>query len=210
MIFHQYLARQLSNPAGIIGKFVLGPLLNKRNARLNDLTLAHLELKEEDRVLDVGFGGGYLLDRIVPQVKQGWAAGIDLSPVMVENCRARYQAAIAAGSVDIQCGRAEALPYPDGYVTKVSSVNSIFYWNDAQQGLAEIYRILREEGKLVLTYTCKRDLEKRGFVQYGVKTYEEEELRRMLAQAGFREIKAVRSRDRHREFICMTGYKRRL
>lgn len=208
MIFQQYLARQLSNPAGMIGKFLLGPLLNKRNARLNDLTLAQLELKKEDRVLDIGFGGGYLLDRIVPQVKQGWAAGIDLSPVMVENCRARYRAAIAAGRVDIQCGRAEALPYPDEDFTKVSSVNSIFYWNDARQGLVEIYRILQEEGKLVLTYTCKRDLEKRGFVQYGIKIYEEEELRRMLAQAGFREIKAVRSRDRYREFICMTGCKR--
>lgn len=207
MIFQRYLARQLSNPTGIIGKFVLGPLWNKRNAKLNDVTLAHLELKEEDRVLDIGFGGGYLLARIIPRVKCGWVAGIDISPVMVKRCRARHRAAIKAGRVDIQWGRAEALPYPDGYFTKVSSVNSIFYWSDAPQGVAEIYRILQEKGKLVLTYTCKRDLEKKGFVRYGVKTYEEEEVHQMLAQAGFREIKTIRSGDRHREFICMAGCK---
>jgi SAM-dependent methyltransferase len=109
--------------------------------------------------------------------------------------------------VDIQCGRVETSPYPDGYFTKVSSVNSIFYWSDARQGVAKIYRILQEEGKLVLTYTCKRDLEKKGVVQYGVKTYEEEEIQLMLAKAGFREIKAIRSWDRHREFICMAGRK---
>lgn len=207
MIFQRYLARQLSKPTGIIGKFVLGPLWNKRNAKLNEVTLAHLELKDDDRILDVGFGGGYLLERVIPKVKRGLAAGLDVSSVLVENCRARYREDIQAGRVDIQWGRVQTLPYPDEYFTKVSSVNSLFYWDDARQGVAEIYRILQGEGKFVLTYTCKRDLEKKGFVQYGVKTYEEEEVRQMLTQAGFREIKAIHSGDRHREFICMTGCK---
>jgi ubiquinone/menaquinone biosynthesis C-methylase UbiE len=207
MIFQQYLARQLSKPTGIIGKFVLGPLWNKRNAKLNEVTFVHLELKEEDRVLDIGFGGGYLLERIIPKVKLGLVAGMDVSPVMVGNFRARYQADIKAGRVDIQCGRVETSPYPDEHFTKVSSVNSIFYWSDAQQGLAEIYRILQEEGKIVLTYTCKRDLAKKKFVQYGVKTYEEEEVQQMLVRAGFKDIKEVRTWDQHREFICVTGRK---
>ena len=34
---------------------------------------------------------GYLLDRVIPKVKRGWVAGIDVSPVMVENCRVRYR-----------------------------------------------------------------------------------------------------------------------
>lgn len=159
-MLQQYLADQLSRPTGIIGKFFVGRVWNKRNAKLNEVTLAHLALKEEDRVLDVGFGGGYLLERIIPKVKRGLAAGIDVSPVMVENCRARWREAIEAGSVDIRAGRAEALPYPDGHFTKVSSVNSIFYWSEVQQGISEIYRILQEDGKVVLTYTCKRDLER--------------------------------------------------
>ncbi len=185
MIFQHYLARQLSNPTGIIGRFILGPLWNKRNAKLNEVTFAHLELKEDDRVLDIGFGGGYLLEIIIPKVKRGLAAGMDVSPVMVENCRRRFQKDIAAGKLDIQWGRAETCPYPDGCFTKVSSVNSIFYWSDARQGIAEIYRILQEGGKVVLTYTHKRDLEKKGFVQYGVKTYTEGEVQQMLVKAGF-------------------------
>jgi ubiquinone/menaquinone biosynthesis C-methylase UbiE len=207
MVFQQYLARQLSHPTGLIGKFILGPLWNRRNAPLNDLTLAHLDLKAEDRVLEIGFGGGYLLDRIVSQVKHGWVAGIDNSQVMVENCRRRYRAEIKAGSVEIQWGRAEALPYPDGCFSKAASVNSIFYWRDAGQGLTEIYRVLQQGGQIVLTYTCKRDLEKKGFVPYGVKTYEEAEVRCMLAEIGFKEIKATPGRDQHRKFICMIGWK---
>lgn len=207
MIFQQYLARQLSHPTRIIGKFILGPLWNKRNAPLNEVTLAQLELKEGDRVLDIGFGGGYLLGRIMPTVKRGVAAGLDISPVMVENCRARYRDELRAGRIDVRCGGVEMLPYPDGYFTKVSSVNSIFYWRDAQQGISEIYRILQEEGKVVLTYTCKQDLEKKGLGQYGVKSYEEQEVYEMLVRAGFRELKGMRGQDRHREFMSVTGRK---
>jgi arsenite methyltransferase len=203
----QVLACQLSHPTGMIGKFVLGPLWNKRNAKLNEVTLAHLDLKEDDRVLDIGFGGGYLLERIIPKVKQGLAAGMDVSQVMVENFRVRHQEDIKAGKTDIRQGQAEKPPYPDEYFTKVSSVNSIFYWSAAQQGISEIYRILREKGMVVLTYTCRKDLEKRGFVQYGVRTYEEKEVLEMLVKAGFRDIKVNRSRDRYREFICLTGQK---
>jgi len=207
MIFQQFVARQLSNPEGIIGKFILGPVWNKRNAKLNDVTFSQLELRQDDRVLDIGFGGGYLLERIIPNVQQGLIAGIDVSPVMVGNFRARYPEAIKSGRIDIQCGRAEMTPFPDGYFTKVSSVNSIFYWSDVEQGIAEIYRILRKEGRAVLTYTCKRDLEKKGFVQYGVRTYEKEEIHQMLIKAGFKDVSEVRSEDRHREFICVLGNK---
>lgn len=172
---------------------------------LNDVTLAHLELGEEDRVLDIGFGGGYLLDRIIPKVSRGLAAGLDASPVMVENCQARFREEILAGKVDIRWGRAESLPYSDGYFTKISSVNSIFYWSDVEQGISEIHRILESEGRLVLTFTCKQDLEKKGFVQHGVRTYEEEEVQHLLTHARFRAIRVTRGRDRHREFVCMTG-----
>lgn len=148
-----------------------------------------------------------MLEKIIPQLTRGLAAGLDVSPVMVENCRARYQQDIQAGKVEFQCGHVERIPYPDRYFTKVSSVNSLFYWSDIQQGFSEIYRILQEKGKVILTYTCSKDLEKKGIAQYGVKTYEGEVVRHMLVNVGFSEIQIFRTGDRHREFICMTGRK---
>lgn len=207
MAFQHYLARQLSSPSGIVGKVVLGRLWNRRNAALNEATLAQMDLREDDRVLDIGFGGGFLLGKAIATVKRGRVAGLDASPVMVENCRARYRDEIKDGRVDIRCGRVETVPYPDGHFSTVSSVNSIFYWRDARQGIAEIYRILENRGRLVLTFTCQKDLESKGFVQHGVKTYSEEEVRQMLADAGFQDIQMTRGRDRHREFVCMTGWK---
>ncbi|MBN2000263.1 class I SAM-dependent methyltransferase [candidate division KSB1 bacterium] len=207
MKIQKYLANQLRCPHGFVGRFIIGRLWNKRNAALNNLTLSQLQLGVDDRVLDIGFGGGYLLDRIIPQVKAGFAAGIDISPVMIKNGRKRWRRAIRAGQVDITCGRAENLPYPDRHFNKVCSVNSIFYWNDPQQGIAEIYSVLENNGRLVLTFTCEKDLQNKPFTQYGIKTFKETEGRSFLIHAGFRDIKMIREQDQYRDFICITGYK---
>lgn len=207
MAIRQYLARQLSHPTGIIGKYILGPLWNRRNSALNDVTLAHLDLQADDRVLDIGFGGGYLIEQIISRVKSGLVAGVDVSAAMVENAQARWNEAIRAGRMDIQCASAEALPFPDHAFTKVCSVNSIFYWDHPQQGIAEIYRTLRENGQVVLTFTCQRSLEKKWFAPYSVRPYQDEDIPAMLVAAGFQRVKAEPYRDQHREFICVIGYK---
>lgn len=207
MVFQRYLASQLCRPSGLIGKYIIGSLWNKRNAALNDDTFACLDLNVEDCVLDIGFGGGYLLERILSTVEQGMVAGTDVSPIMVKNGQRRWREAIAAGKVDLRSGKAEALPFPDGRFSKVCSVNSIFYWNDVCQGIAEMFRVLREEGKAVITFTCKKDLDQKWFVRYGVKAYNDDEVRKMMADAGFGEIELKRNRDMHREFVCLSGYK---
>lgn len=207
MALKQYLAHQLGNPSGLIGKWFLGPLWNWRNVALNELTLAHLDLQANDRVLDVGFGGGYLLARIIPKVQAGLAVGVDISPVMVENARRQWREAIQAGKVIIECAPIEALPFPEESFTKICSVNSIFYWADAQKSIENIYRCLRAGGKMALTFTCHRDLQNKWFVPYGAKPYLAVELQDMLTQSGFSGIYRWHGHDRHREFICMTASK---
>ena len=91
MAFGKYLARQFSNPTGLIAGFVLPRLWNRRNAALNALTLEHLELTSKETVLEVGCGGGYLLSRMAQVVTQGKLTGADISPAMLAYCRRRLR-----------------------------------------------------------------------------------------------------------------------
>jgi hypothetical protein len=93
----RFIARQLGHPSGAIGRWILGPLWNRRNRALNDVSLEQLALQADDRVLEVGFGGGYLLGRMLPQVTDGFIGGADISAAMVEQCRGRYRAVIQTG-----------------------------------------------------------------------------------------------------------------
>jgi ubiquinone/menaquinone biosynthesis C-methylase UbiE len=202
-----FLAKQLHNPSGVLGRVVLPRLFNRRNAALNDLTLECLALKPGDRVLEVGFGGGYLLGRMSAMLTEGALAGVDVSPEMVAYCEKRFRSLIQAGRMDIRCASAEALPYPTACFTKVCTVNTIFYWRDVARAMAELGRVLVEGGRLVICFTCKESLEKRAFTRHGIRLFQVTEVQELMEAAGFREVTLVPGRDRHREFRCAIGRK---
>lgn len=201
------LAQQLGHPSNITGKWVLAPLWNRRNRALNDVALAKLDLRPDDRVLEVGFGGGYLLGRIAAVVTEGSIAGVDVSEAMVAYCQRQYRATILTGHLNLCCGTAEALPYSAAQFDKVCTVNSVFYWNDALRAIAEIGRVLKENGLLVHCFTCKESLQDKNFARNGLALYDPGDVELMTEAAGFSAIATERLYDQHREFWCMTAVK---
>ncbi len=114
MAVTQFLARQLRKPSGLMGRLVISRLLNLGNAPLNKLTLASLELAPDDRVIEVGFGGGDLIERMVPAVARGRIAGVDFSPEMVAVRTKRFASLLRSG-------RVEAVRAPSAFPTAPGS-----------------------------------------------------------------------------------------
>jgi len=205
MTLGKSMARQLGNPSGIAG-YLTALLWNKRNARLNDVVFDSLALSPTDRVLEVGFGGGYLLGRMSTIVTNGLLVGVDVSPAMVAFCERRYRSLTSDGKLELRCAQAESLPYPSGHFTQACTVNSIFYWQNVQQALCELWRVLAEGGTLVMCFTCKASLEKRGFAKH-IGLYEADDVQEMMVSCGFQGIRTRHFSDKHRKFVCMTGSK---
>lgn len=201
------LARQLGRPEGLFGRFFLAPLWNRRNTALNEAALARLSLSPYDRVLEVGFGGGYLLGRMIPRVTAGLAAGLDFSPTMVAGCRRRYRPLVRAGRLSLCCGQAEALPYPAGYFTKAVTVNSIFYWDNAPLAIAELGRVLAAGGTLVACFTARESLAGKRFSRHGLTLYDGTDVEGMMRRAGLGRIDLTMAADKHRQFWLLVGQK---
>lgn len=193
------MARQLGNPSGLIGRF-LGRMWNKRNSTLNDVAYDALSLTAADRVLEVGFGGGYLLGRMSRIVTTGQISGVDISAAMVSACQQRY-----AGLMDLRIGTAEQLPFPDAHFTTAVSVNSIFYWTDAAQAMSELARVLMKGGRLILCFTDERSLQQKDFAHHGLKLFTGESARQLLEAAQFSAIRLAQHTDQHRRFWCVTA-----
>ncbi len=201
----EMIARQLANPSSLAGRFILGPLWNKRNSILNDVAYEALSLTPADRVLEVGFGGGYLLGRMSAIIITGCISGVDISAPMVEFCQKRYAGLIQAGKIELKVGTADRLPYPSAHFTRAVSVNSIFYWADAAQATSEFARVLADDGQLVMCFTDKDSLQQKDFARHGLKLYDGEAVQRLLAAAHFHDIALARHADRHRFFWCVTA-----
>ncbi len=207
MFFDKFVRQQLGNPSGIVGRWVAAPLWNRRNVALNDVALEHLALSPQDRVLEVGFGGGYLLGKMSGIVTEGLLAGVDGSQAMVDLCQKRYRSLIRSDRLDLKCAQAERLPYPDGYFTHVCSVNSIFYWQDVPAAISEAWRVLAIVGALVLCFTCKESLQNKNFAKQGLALFGPDEVQQMMESAGFHATRTIHSSDRHRNFVCLIGCK---
>ena len=183
--FKRFIAQQLSHPAGIFGKLVMGRWLNTMNERQNQQVLHAMDLSPHDRVLEVGFGGGGLLELIVKQVVDGSIDGIDISDEMVLNARSRFRADIEAGRLRLHLENAGSLPFPDGNFDAVCAVNTVYFWKDLAPVFEEFSRVIRPEGRLVLGFTTPEFIRRAGFDQLGFTPYSAEELSAALTAHGF-------------------------
>jgi arsenite methyltransferase len=110
-----------------------------------------LEIKEGDRVLDVGCGTGRLADFIRERVGQsGSVVGVDPLAERIAVARQR------ADGISFALGSAEDLSAFADQSFNVVCLNAVFHWiADKPKALAEIRRVLRPRGRLGCTTSPK-------------------------------------------------------
>jgi ubiquinone/menaquinone biosynthesis C-methylase UbiE len=143
------LAAPFARPQGMLGRLA-ARLMLATNGPLGDWAMELLALQPAERVLEVGFGPGELVRRMIQRVPHLFVAGVDLSELMVAQAGARNAAAIARGQAVLGLGSAHELPYPDGSFDKAVTVNSIQFWPDITAGLRDVGRVLCPGGRLVI------------------------------------------------------------
>ncbi len=205
-MFRRYLAKQLAHPSGWFGRLFTARWLEKANVAMNALALECLELDAGDRLLEVGFGSGYLLEKALDEESCAFAAGLDASGEMVRLGKRRFGRQIASGRAVVLEGMAEHLPFEDGEFTKVCSVNTLYFWGDPLAALAECRRVLKAGGALVLCFNAKADLARWLGDTRGFTLYELSEVETLLSRAGFDRLETVPERDPEQGlFYCVRG-----
>ena len=173
-----------SGRIGSLGARVL-PVLGRR---LYPLMAKELDLQRDDDLLDVGCGSAGLLAEQASHVHH--VAGLDASEIQVRMARERLAERIVAGTAEIVLGDAMALPWEDSRFSVVASLNCLKFVPDPPKALAEMHRVLRPDGRLVLTIDKQTDkwgrsgaVDAMGQWQWSV-----DDARRMMEEAGFADV----------------------
>jgi ubiquinone/menaquinone biosynthesis C-methylase UbiE len=146
-----FIARQASCPAGPVGQ-VIASIMVHETAETNAATIAALAPDPTDHVLDVGCGSGLSVEMLAPLVTQGSITGIDPSSLMAERARKRNYHAIAGERALIVTATVEAMPFENETFDAVMSVHTVYFISDLAAAMAEIARVLRPGGRLVLAF----------------------------------------------------------
>jgi ubiquinone/menaquinone biosynthesis C-methylase UbiE len=173
---------------------------------MNRLALAELALERDDGVLEIGFGGGDLLAAILAAT-DGEVFGADVSEAMLERARRRFRH--EAGRLRLFLASAERMPLADGSIDKAVSVNSLYFWPDPAGALAEIARLVRPGGRLVLCFEPPEELRKWPGSRFGFRMFEIEEVAALMDGAGFGGLRTRWGEGRKPDrFCCLSGERR--
>ena len=100
------------------------------------------------KVLDVGCGNGYVLERFAREKADVY--GIDITPMSIKLCNQRFDFKGIKG--DFRVANAEEIPFPDNYFDCVTSMGVLHHVPDTQKAVDEIFRVLKPGGRLIVMF----------------------------------------------------------
>ncbi|MGH3914810.1 MAG: class I SAM-dependent methyltransferase [Pseudonocardiaceae bacterium] len=135
-------------PRGLLGR-VGGWLMARGNAETERQLVQLAGLEQDEVVLVLGHGPGIGLR--AAGKRSGQVIGIDPSALMREAAGRRCGELIRQGRVRLASGVAQDTGLPDATVDVVLTVNNVALWPDWPAGFAELHRVLRPGGRMLLS-----------------------------------------------------------
>ena len=182
----ELIARQSRRPSGWLGEIV-ARVMAFETEPANRIAIETLAVQPGEAVLEIGSGHGRTLARIAA-TPDTFLAGIDASEVMVHLARRRMRRWIDAARAEIALASSAKIPHTDARFDAALAVHVVYFWREPVADLAEIRRVLRPGGRLLLMYR-PRDEETLASLPasvYALRTVDEIEA--LLAEAGFGEV----------------------
>jgi ubiquinone/menaquinone biosynthesis C-methylase UbiE len=164
-------------------------------------------LQPEEVVLDLGSGAGIDCFLAAQRVgENGKVIGVDMTPDMIKRAEENADQG-GYKNVEFRLGEIEALPVEDDSINVILSNCVINLSPDKEAVYREAYRVLKPGGRLAISDMVasvelppeiKNDLALHSACVAGA--LEVDELKRILEEAGFNEIR-IKPKDESREFI---------
>ena len=144
---------QFGRPTGIGGR-AAGLVMAHRssNRRRNAWAVSLLDVRPDDRVLEIGFGPGLAIQEFARIAAEGYVCGIDHSELMLQRAKRLNAEGLERGVVDLRVGSVEDLPAFDEPFDKILAVNATMFWREPAVRLEELRRLLRTGGLIAVAH----------------------------------------------------------
>ena len=177
-----------------------GEEMEAHHISITEQTLAMMDLKPGERVLDLGCGTGWTSRMMAKAVangdKPGQVIGLDVADEMIRRARAT---SVDLDNVMFVTGSALEIPWEENFFDKVLSVESFYYYPDQDRALAELFRVMAPKGDLYILINLYRDnhysLRWVEELKVPVQVRSEQEYVDLLKRHTFEDVRAVRVPD---------------
>lgn len=194
-----------SHPRGFWGRLALKSMNGKQHEALPEWVFEELQISEDATVLDVGCGGGANIARLLKRCPNGKVTGMDRSKLALEIAHDFNYREVVDKKCYIIGGNINQLQCAKDSFDLVTAFETIYFWPTLEEGLAEVFRVLKPGGTCVIANemdgldpNCRKMEHAVGMLVYTI-----DEIIESLKQTGFTDIRSRHDESRH--FICVTA-----
>jgi ubiquinone/menaquinone biosynthesis C-methylase UbiE len=178
------IANQLRKPTGFLGK-IISKLMQKGNSSIYDKIILELEIKNVNKILEIGYGHGIGAERILTKY-DCFVSGIDFSELMFKQATKRNKKFIDSKKAEFYHGDFLRTPVLSNEYDRIFCLNVVYFWDALNGPFSKIYKGLKEGGLFCMYMTHRDDLNKMKFTKQVIfNKYSIEQIVAELKSAGF-------------------------
>lgn len=186
----EFIDQNYQTPKGLVGTYIVEKMVRQHKPE-TEWTIGLLELQDQDHVLELGCGAGYAIQMITDRYLVKEIVGIDLSATAIRSATTRNKKTMNNERTKLIQANFNDLPFPDKMFNKVFSIQTIYFWDDINTIVSEIYRVLMPGGMVVITFSNGKENE----TWQGVKNLSENQVMPFMMETGFKDVSLVRGPD---------------
>ncbi|MHA1337282.1 MAG: class I SAM-dependent methyltransferase [Promethearchaeota archaeon] len=205
------IVKLTAKPEGRLARLI-AKIMEQQHEPVVDWALKHINIHQDWKILDIGFGSGYNLFKFAKRAIKGTIYGIEISEAMIKTASERVNNENYDDRIVIIQASADSLPFRDDYFDLIVAVASVHYWNNPKKCFNEIYRALKPNGMFL---TINNNFKHPDFKEYhdsliehspSLKIYSPQEYYQFYKSAEFSDIKIYIVESEN--WICLLGQKK--
>jgi len=184
---YRLIGNQYRKPSGLLGR-IIAKKMTRGNIPVYDKIIPGLGIKQNDRILEIGYGLGVGIDKIVSGY-DCFVSGIDFSDLMYKLASKRNKKHIINGKAELYLGDFLTVEMIYDQFDIIFCTNVIYFWINLDEPFSKIKTLLKDGGLLCIFMASSDYLTKKKFTKDGIFCkYSIGQVVDVLKFSGFRDI----------------------
>jgi len=178
------IASQLSHPSGEKG-LEMAEMMNETNSGMTKNAISNLDLTSGDAVLELGHGNAGHLNFLFSSCENVHYTGLEISTLMNQEAQRLNKSAVDTKKASFVLYDGKQIPFSDDQFDKMFTVNTLYFWKNPLEILAELSRVLKPKALFSLTFAHRSFMETLPFTPFGFRLYNPDEVMDLIQQSNF-------------------------
>lgn len=185
----QAIAFQLKHPTGEKG-IEMANMMHETNINMTRHSVQNLNISSGNTILELGHGNAGHAVFVFEQAENLKYYGLEMSELMFQEARQINRNFVSQKQAFFSVYDGNIIPFEAASFDKIFTVNTIYFWQDPQKLLLEIYRVLKPNGNFCLTFAEESFMKTLPFTQFEFELYSTEKALKLIEKTVFRVVYA--------------------